>query len=1061
MLSLRRVTKVYHTGGLSQKALDSVSLDFPEQEFASILGPSGSGKTTLLNIIGGLDHYTSGDLVIDGVSTKQFKDADWDAYRNHRIGFVFQSYNLISHQSVLNNVRLALTLSGISKREGNRRAKAALEQVGLKDHISKRPSQLSGGQMQRVAIARALVNDPDILLADEPTGALDSETSVQIMELLKDISREKLVIMVTHNPDLAKAYSTRIIELKDGKVTKDSRVRAKSSRRTAAKPAPAHKSKKTRMSFLTALGLSFNNLLTKKKRTVLVAFAGSIGIIGIALILAVSTGFQNYIDSIQEDTLDSYPLMLTEESFSLASLVTTDADVADSNSVSRRESAGKDLAEYPVLTNMLKSVATNDLKSFKTYYDAHSAEVKDDVKSVTVGYSVTPLIYSVDATGTLAKLNPNDTFSSMFGSGLDVMTSFTGGSTSLYSPFYNSDNTTLTEKYNILAGRLPERYDEVVINLASEGVISDLLAYELGLKDTAELSKLVEKLMSGESVDLHHSPLLLDYADLLSLDLRAVVPSDLYQYNEKYDVYEDMSSDADFLRQVYERQSIRLKVVGVITAKPGLSAQTLEQGVNYRSDLITEIIARAKQSEVVQKQLNNKDVDVFSGKRFDEKKNSFDYGFSDLVQVDEAKLSSAFNISLDQSALSAEVSAAMTDIAETISVDTTPAETAFAETFDTLVSLLSSELETYKSSHLGSPLPADAAADFLADFLLEDAPSASISALEAEFSVPSELGVLRETFYGTLKTLLDAYLASPAASFLTFADFTATAQTTEPFSTVFATLQTELGKALTEAKLKTEVLEKVAGLTASVSSAFASAFQIDPAAITSAFTLNFTEDELTRVMQSLLSGNSAGTQKSNLQKLGYQDLSEPSYLYFYFSSFKGKDNFLAFLDHYNEIVSQEQEINYSDMTGLLMDSVKVIVDAVSYVLIAFVSISLVVSSIMIGIITYISVYERTKEIGILRAIGASKRNISSIFNAETFIIGLLSGLFGIGLSYLLLLPINAILRALTSVDNLRATLYLVSALRLVILSVALTLLGGLIPAKAASKKDPVEALRTE
>ncbi len=1064
MLSLRNVTKIYRTGALVQRALDNVSLDFGEQEFASVLGPSGSGKTTLLNLIGGLDHYTSGDLIIDGISTKRFKDADWDAYRNHRIGFVFQSYNLISHQTILSNVRLALTLSGASKREGIRRAKAALEQVGLKEHIYKRPAQLSGGQMQRVAIARALVNDPDILLADEPTGALDSETSVQIMELLKAISKTKLVIMVTHNPDLAKRYSTRIIELKDGKITKDSRV-AKSKKSPKRPELKAdlvdrqRKSKKTKMSFLTALGLSFNNLLTKKKRTILVAVAGSIGIIGIALILAVSTGFQNYVDSIQEDTLDSYPLMLTEESFSLASLATTEDDIKDSGTISRRDQAQKELAEYPVMANTLKSVATNDLKSFKKYYDAHVSELKDSVKTVTVGYDIRPLVYSVDATNTLAKLNPNDTFDSMFGSGLSMMTNFTGGSTSLYSPFYNSDKETLTEKYDILAGRLPENYNELIINLSGEGVASDLLLYELGLKDTAELSKLVEKLMSGESVDISHEPLLLDYQDLLDLDLRAIVPSDLYRYNEKYDVYEDMSDDKEFLRDVYEHKSIRLKVVGVITAKPGMTSQMLEQGVNYPAELVTEIISRAEQSEVVQKQLKNKDIDIFSGKRFDEEKNSFDYGFEDLVQVDENKLASAFNINIDQAAVQTEVAAAMAKISDSINIDQAPAKDAFSSAFDSLVDRLSNELEDYKAEHVGTPLPAADAEAFLQAFIAEPDSEATFVALEAGYVVPAE--IFKETFFATLQSLLDAYLATPAARFISFADFTATAKTVEPMSTLFETLLSRMGKAMTEAKIKKSVLEQVGSLTATISASFASAFNIDAAAITSAFTLNFTEDELTRVMQSLLSGGSASTQKSNLQKLGFQDQEEPSYLYFYFTSFDGKENFINFLDGYNDSVAKEQQINYSDLTGILMDSVKVIVNAVSYVLIAFVSISLVVSSIMIGVITYISVYERTKEIGILRAIGASKRNISSIFNAETFIIGLLSGLFGISISYFLLLPINAVLRALTEVENLRAVLPLISALRLVILSVVLTLIGGLIPAKAASKKDPVEALRTE
>ncbi|MBQ7802747.1 ATP-binding cassette domain-containing protein [Candidatus Saccharibacteria bacterium] len=1054
MLELKNVTKIYNTGDFKQKALDNVSLVFREQEFASVLGPSGSGKTTLLNIIGGLDHYTSGDLVIDGTSTRRFKDANWDAYRNHRIGFVFQSYNLISHQSILNNVRLALTLSGISKREGNRRAKKALESVGLGEHIHKRPSQLSGGQMQRVAIARALVNDPDILLADEPTGALDSETSVQIMELLKNISKEKLVIMVTHNPELAEKYSTRIIELKDGKITKDSNVSKNLRKKKTDLEEKKRKSKKTKMSFLTALGLSFNNLLTKKGRTVLVAFAGSIGIIGIALILAVLTGFQNYVDSIQEDALDSYPLMITEESFSLDNLITTEDDIKDSNVTSLREKAKKDLAEFPVMANTLKSVATNDLKSFKKYYEAHAEELKDDVKTVTYGYDVVPYVYSIDATNTLAKLNPNDTFSSMFGAGLSTLTNFTGGSTSLYSPFYTDDRETILEKYDVLAGRLPENYDEVIINLASEGVISDLLAYELGLKDTAELSKLVESLISGESVEIDDDPLLLDYEDLLNLDLRVIIPSDLYKYNEKYDVYEDMSEDKEFLKDVYENKSIRLKVVGIISAKSGVSAQTLEQGVGYTSELVDETISRAGASEVVKKQLENKDRDIFSGSRFDED-SSFDYGFEELVSVDEEALASIFEVKLDENELQRRVAEYMAGIADSISVDISPANDALLSALDSLTSLLSEKISAYDLEHPLEPLEASDADAFVDEFLSEYAPSARLAKLEGEFVLPVE--VFREIFAGTFKTVLPGFLqARTFNSALTLESLLELAKSRPEFSASFE----EIAKMMTEAKIKKSVIGQVSELTAYLSDSFAKSFNVDASKFASAFRLNFSEDELMRVMKSLLN-SSKTTLKSNLSSLGFQDKEDPSYLYFYFRSFDGKENFLDFIENYNDSVEKEKKINYSDMTGILMDSVKTIVNAVSYVLIAFVSISLVVSSIMIGIITYISVYERTKEIGILRAMGASKKNISSIFNAETFIIGLLSGIFGITISYLLLVPINALLNYFTNVANLRAALEPRSALVLVVLSVILTLIGGLIPARAAAKKDPVEALRTE
>ena len=874
MLELRNITKVYKTGDFKQRALNHVSLTFRDSEFASILGPSGSGKTTLLNIIGGLDKYTTGDLIIDGVSTKDFKDRDWDSYRNHRIGFVFQSYNLISHQSVLNNVRLALTLSGISKRESTIRARAALKAVGLGDHMMKRPAELSGGQMQRVAIARALVNDPDILLADEPTGALDSETSEQIMKILKKIAKTRLVIMVTHNPDLARNYSTRIIRLKDGEVTSDSHVHnGKIVRETVEET--KKKSKKTHMSFRTALGLSFNNLLTKKARTILVSIAGSIGIIGIALILAVSTGFQNYVDSIEKDVLVSYPLMITEESFSLSSLFFDENSPDYEATKNAAEGNNKEVLEVPLLSNTLKSVAENDLRSFKKYYDDHAEELEDDVKSITIGYGIEPTVYTVDATDKLAKLNPMDTFMSMFG-GNDMITNFTGAAMSVYVPLTN-DRDTLESQYKVLAGRWPSNYDEVILNLNNEGVLSDLLAYELGLKDTSELDSLVAKLMSGEAIDKEFEPLTMDYQDLLGLDLRVIVPSDLYKYNDKYAVYEDMSGDEEYLKDVYDNKSIKLKVVGIITIKDGVTTAALDQGINYDPELIVEVIKRAGESEVVKKQLEDKEVDVFSGAKFDQEDGKLNYSFSDLISVDQTKL-----------------------------------------------------------------------------------------------------------------------------------------------------------------------MQAMAG----------------QGSLDDAFSLNFTEEELARVI-SAISSNTERDQKSNLKTLGYQDLKEPASLWFYFSSFEGKENFKNFIKKYNEDHDKDHEINYSDVTGILMDSVRTIVDAVSYVLIAFVSISLVVSSFMIGIITYISVYERKKEIGILRAIGASKHNISNIFNAETFIVGLLAGLFGIGISYGIIPIINTILAHVAEGVNIRAALNPVAALILVGLSVVLTLIGGLIPAKSAAKRDPVEALRSE
>ena len=550
MLEIKNITKVYDTGGFKQKALDSVSVNFRENEFASILGPSGSGKTTFLNIIGGLDHYTSGDLIINEISTKNYKDSDWDSFRNHRVGFVFQSYNLIPHQTVLSNVMLALTLSGISKKESIKKAKKALDDVGLSNHIYKRPSQLSGGQMQRVAIARALVNDPEILLADEPTGALDSNTSIQIMELLKKIAKEKLVIMVTHNPELAKEYSTRIITLKDGKITSDTNPYDGKINTKESSDLAKTKSKKTKMSFLTAMSLSFNNLMTKKGRTILVAFAGSIGIIGIALILALSNGFQGYVDKISEDTLTSYPLMIEEQQADITgTLLSMTSQAGERNSTD-------EIIEQQYISKMLKNISTNDLRSFKNYLENNYDKIKNDISSIKYGYSVEPNIYGIDTTNKIAKLSPSNLFGNMgssFGSGM--MSTYT----SVYSQMMD-DKETIKNSYDILAGHLPEKYDEMMIVLSDRNSISDLLVYSLGLRDTNELKDIVSKLMKGEKADVRNEALNFTYDDLMNKELKLILPTDLYRYNEEYNVYEDMTENEDYMKELYEN-ALNLKIV--------------------------------------------------------------------------------------------------------------------------------------------------------------------------------------------------------------------------------------------------------------------------------------------------------------------------------------------------------------------------------------------------------------------------------------------------------------------------------------------------------------------
>ena len=1053
MLEIKKITKIYQTEGFKQTALNKVSVNFRKSEFAAILGPSGSGKTTFLNIIGGLDKYTSGDLIINNVSTKNYSDRQWDSYRNHRVGFVFQSYNLINHQTILKNVELALTLSGISKDQRKERAINALKDVGLEKHMNKKPNQLSGGQMQRVAIARALVNNPEIILADEPTGALDSETSVQIMKILKDISKEKLVIMVTHNPDLAKEYASRIINIKDGEITSDSNP---FDGKDNLKEDETNKTSKTKMSFLTALSLSFNNLMTKKGRTILVSVAGSIGIIGIALILAVSTGFQNYVDSIQEETLTSYPLTIMQESSDITSVL-----------LSMRTGEKKDIKEGSVeeaqhITSMLSNISANDLKSFKKYLNDNYKEVKSDLSNVSYNYSINPNIYTIDAVNKLAKLNPSNLFDSMMGQNT-LMQSYSSMA-SIFSKMV--DNVSEIESdYEILKGRWPEKYDEMIIVLSEKSSISDLLVYSLGLRDTEELTTMVTKIMSGEGVKVENEPKTFTYDDLMNLDLRLIMPSDTYKYNSKYDVYEDMSTDEKYMEDLYKKAT-KLKIVGIVSPKEGTTTMALNPGVNYTSSLIDYIIEYSKETEVVKKQLAKPEIDVLSGKRFDAKTNNFNFEFKDLVKVDNKKLQSAFNISISQSDLEKQTKKYMEEISNTITTDTTPANEAFSKGLETLANNLMNSITTeFRLNDIQNIINSLLNTEETNNYLKE---------LETKFVIPSE--TFKTTYKGLLEGLLTSYITAYNTYMKTINpefvidESNPSAIITEELKTtvidsylksapIIKTSET-MAKVMTETAMKKTILSKIGEITSNISKSFASSFNVDQDKIASAFTLNFSKDELARVVNSMMNKKES-TQRTNLILLGYQDKEEPTYISFYFNSFEGKEHFLSFIDTYNKSVDEDKEINYSDTTGILMSSVKTIVNAVSYVLIAFVSISLVVSSIMIGVITYISVYERTKEIGILRAIGASKGNISSIFNAETFIIGFLSGLFGIGISYSLIPIINTILHKYTGNIPLSATLNLDHAGILIVLSIILTLIGGLIPASSASKKDPVEALRSE
>ena len=1047
MLEIRGVKKVYTTGGIKRVVLKNVKINFRASEFAAILGPSGSGKTTLLNIVGGLDQYTSGDLTINEKSTKKFRDKDWDSYRNHRIGFVFQSYNLIPHQTVLNNVKLALTLSGVSKREAVRRAKKVLDEVGLKDHINKLPNQLSGGQMQRVAIARALVNDPDIILADEPTGALDSETSVQIMEVLKNISKTKLVIMVTHNPELADTYATRIITLKDGTITSDSDPYDGKEKTDLSQEKAKHKRKKTKMSYATALSLSLQNLLTKKARTILVAAAGSIGIIGIALISAVSTGFQNYIDKIEEDTLTSYPLALQKESADLTGIL-----LSLTGTNSSGDNDGK-LKENQILTSTLGTVSNNDLPSFAEYLKAHEAEIKDDIRLLEYEYNVDPLIYTEDATGAIAKMNPSTLFTSLVGE-----SSLLRNYSSMTSVFQQYDAKNLENDTELLAGRYPEKYNELMVVLSNKGEVSELITYSLGFHDTNELNKIVSKIMSGESSDIHNKPLELTYDDLMAVDLRLVPATSTYRFNEKYDVYEDMTGDKDYMRGVYD-DSEKLKITGVAVMNSEMLSSG--SGIAYLPSLVEHIIDKSAETEIVKKQLANPELDIFSNTKFGEEGNDFDFEFSDLVSIDEAALARAFGVNIDQNAVSEKtreyISGISTDI--TSGINTLPEiRGAFVDKFGELADEMVEELLAKIASgeiSMADLMDPEKAQAILVEYVDGYVAGKDFADLETAYGVPAEN--LVSAYVGLLKGYLGMYLEKMLAhETYTPEEYVGIAEVAAVFDA--------LAGAATNLSLQQAVIAKIGGLTGYLTDSFANAFHVDQDAIIGAFQLNFSEEELSRVVTAMFTKRKS-TLATNLSTLGYQDLDDPTQMSFYFWSFDGKTRFLEFLDDYNDKMRaagmEDKVIEYSDTTGVLMSSVKTIVDAVSYVLIAFVSISLVVSSIMIGVITYISVYERKKEIGILRAMGASKHNISSIFNAETFIIGLLSGLLGVGISYLLIPIINLVLHHFTGDIPLNAALAPQTAVVLVVLSIVLTLLGGLIPARSASKKDPVEALRSE
>lgn len=1060
MLQIKNISKQYKTGDLIQNALKNVSLNFRDNEFVSILGPSGSGKTTLLNIIGGLDQYDTGDLIINNVSTKKYKDRDWDSYRNHTIGFVFQSYNLIPHQTVLANVEIALTIGGISKKDRRKMALEALETVGLKDQAHKKPNQMSGGQMQRVAIARALVNNPDILLADEPTGALDTETSIQVMELLKKVANDRLVIMVTHNPELAQEYSTRIVKLKDGEIIGDTNP-FNVNEKTLEKPKYKNLGKAS-MSFITALSLSFNNLLTKKGRTILTAFAGSIGIIGIALILSLSTGFQNYIDKIQEDTLASYPLTITSETADstsmLLSMVSNNKDTEEGNIVKENQS----------ISTMFSKIGKNDLTFFKKYLEDNKNEVDTMVSNIQYNYSISPLIYTKGSNNKVTQLNPSS-----------LLSSITGGSTMLSSTMSSSsligsgmsvfkemvdDQEMIKSQYDILAGKLPENYDEVILILPGKNEISDLLAYSLGLRDGDELKDMLTKIMSGETVENNNKPLELTYEELMNIPLKLVDATDTYKYNSKYKIYESMTDDEDFMNKVYNNAT-NLKIVGIVCLKEESSATTLTTGIAYTKELTEHVINKAAESEIVKKQLNNTNLNVFSNKNFDDESKETGIDFQDMVSIDKEMLSSAFGVNISEKDISNMTQGYITQISSAITTDTSKAQTAFS---NTLVTLSKNLLNNYiqKNGTAGvATIKLSEVENVVNEYMEQESSKQLLANLTAEYLIPQD--TFKTMYTQLIKTFLTEYVKAMqteenAAVFIASNAVDTLVNTFANQVAVIETSKTIAGK-MTEATMQKNILTEVGELTSNLMSSMTNSFNVDESKIASAFKINITEDEMVRLFETM-SSSGVDSAETNLISLGYQKLDEPASISFYFNDFDTKELFINFIDEYNkkmEAEDDEKVINYTDITGVLMSSVSVIVDSVTYVLIAFVSISLVVSSIMIGIITYISVFERTKEIGVLRAIGASKKNISSIFNAETFIVGLCSGILGIVVTLILLIPINQIIHNVTNNMAITAVLPAQAAIILIILSVILTLIGGLIPSKTAAKKDPVLALRSE
>ena len=1064
MLQLKKIHKQYKTGDLVQTALDKVSLSLRDCEFVAILGPSGSGKTTLLNIIGGLDRYDSGDLIINGISTKKYTDRDWDSYRNHTIGFVFQSYNLIPHQTVLANVELALTISGVSGAERRRRATEALQKVGLGNQLHKHPTEMSGGQMQRVAIARALVNDPDILLADEPTGALDSETSIQVMELLKEVAKDRLVVMVTHNPELAHQYATRIVQLKDGVIRSDTDPFEPD---TAQLAPPVHKSMgRSSMSPLTSLSLSFNNLLTKKARTLLTAFAGSIGIIGIALIISLSAGVNQYIDDTERSTLSEYPLQILSSGMDLTSMLTSGSPASASGTTAEEGM----VPVRQLITQMVAGITSNDLKSLKTYLESDDCTIAEDATSIEYSYNAQPQIYREDADGSIRQVNPDSSLSSLGISSTSSTNSMMSSmmNTSVFYQLPESDEL-YNSQYEVKAGRWPEKYNECVAVLGADGTITDYALYALGLRDSAELDKMIQQFAQNQNVDVPTDFKTYRYSDFIGIQFKLVNAADRYLRDDDHNAWVDKSDDKDFMKNLVASGET-LTVVGVVQPKEDASASMLSSGIAYPAALTQHVIAAAADSQMVQDQLASPSINVMNGEPFGaEDASAFD--MSSLFRIDTDMLKSAFQF--DTSKLNFDLSGAFdldngsVDLGSLLDPDDFQLDLDLTETPDLDMSTLT-DLFANMDLSVSEDKMQELAQKVLVGYKDYVIGNGILNLNKISFSQ-----YLKSDAFKTLMNDAMGELFDQDALQTQFSEAMQTAMSTlmESYSSqISETLQTQLGSAMQTAmtKLMTQMSQNIQSQMqqsfSQLGSQMESALKIDATAFQKAIQFNMSEDDLTDLMKSAMLSSTA-TYDSNLQTLGYADLDAPSQIKIYPQDFDHKASVVAKLDAYNNNMrsqgADDKVIHYTDVVGTLMTSVTEIINMISNMLVAFVSISLVVSSIMIGVITYISVLERRKEIGILRAIGASKRNISEVFNAETFIIGLCSGVMGVVLSEILLIPGNMLIQKISNGTNVVARLPLNAALVLIVLATVLTILGGFIPAKGASRSDPVKALRSE